>query len=143
MHADISLGGERIASAMNFLRRDFLMNTEGQYMKESYIFTENSTTNGSLAEHLMGIHEGVKYPCGQCGKQFSQKGARARHQRAAHEGIKYLCGKCDYQATAKADLAKHQRGVHEGVKYPCGHCGKQLSKKGEVVRHHKYVHKNQ
>ena len=79
-----------------------------------------ATTKESLAEHQRGIHEGVKYPCRQCGKQFSQKGALARHQRAAHEGIKYLCGKYDYQATAKVDLAKHHRGVHEGVKYPCG-----------------------
>ena len=61
------------------------MNTKGQYMKESYTFTENAATNGSLAEHQRGIHEGVKYPCGQCGKQFSQKGALARHQRTPHE----------------------------------------------------------
>ena len=48
-----------------------------------------ATAKADLAKHQRGVHEGVKYPCGQCGKQFSQKGAWARHQRAAHEGIKY------------------------------------------------------
>ena len=51
-------------AAMNFLRRDVLMNTKGQYIKESNIFADYATTNGSLAEHQRGIHEGVKYPCG-------------------------------------------------------------------------------
>ena len=58
-------------AAMNFLRRDVLMNTKGQYIKESNIFADYATTNGSLAEHQRGIHEGVKYTYGQCGKKFS------------------------------------------------------------------------
>ena len=62
-------------AAKNFLRRDVLMNTKGQCMKES---------KGSLAEHQRGIHEGVKYPCGQCGKQFSQKGALAELNTKGH-----------------------------------------------------------
>ena len=64
-------------AAKNFLRRDILMNTKGQCMKES---------KGSLAEHQRKY---IQYPCGQCGKQFSQRGYLARHQRAPHEGIKY------------------------------------------------------
>ena len=79
-------------AAKNFLRRDVLMNTKGQCMKES---------KGSLAEHQRGIHEEVRNPCGQCVKQFSQKGYLAGHQRAVHVGIKYSCGKCDYKATKK------------------------------------------
>ena len=31
------------------------------------------------------VHEGIKYPCGQCGKQFSDKVDVAKHQRAVHE----------------------------------------------------------
>ena len=41
--------------------------------------------------------EGVKYPYGQCGKQFSQKGHLAENRRAIHEGVKYPCGQCDKQ----------------------------------------------
>ena len=70
-------------AAKNFLRRDVLINTKGQCMKEP---------KGSLAEHQRGIYEGVKYPCRQCGKQFPKKGYLGRHQRAVHVGIKYSCG---------------------------------------------------
>ena len=45
-----------------------------------------ATTNNNLAEHYRGVHEGVKYHCGQCDKKFSQR----EHQRA-HAGVKYIC----------------------------------------------------
>ena len=44
-------------------------------------------------------HKGVKYPCRQCLKPFSQKGNLGQHQRQVYEGGKYQCNKCSYQAT--------------------------------------------
>ena len=52
----------------------------------------------------MAVHEGIKYPCGQCGKEFSLEG----------------------------NLAEHERIVYVGIKYPCGQCGKQFSHKGNL-----------
>ena len=63
----------------------------------------------------MFSHEGIKYTCRHCGKEFSKKGHLAEHRRAVHDRIKYSCGKCEYQATSKGHLAQHQREVHEGV----------------------------
>ena len=44
--------------AYNSFRREILLKTKGQYM-----------------------HDGVNYPCGQCGLQFSQMRNLARHKR--------------------------------------------------------------
>ena len=45
-----------------------------------------------------------------------------QHRRAVHEGIKYPCGQCEYQATSKRNLDQHKKSVHEGIKYPCEQC---------------------
>ena len=102
----------------------------------SQLINSRDTTN-------MFSSDGVKYPCGQCGKQFSQKGTLVRHLRTVHEEAKYPCGQCGKQFSQKGSLDEHQRSVHEGVKYPCGQCGKQFSQKGNLARHHKSVHKSQ
>ena len=34
------------------------------------------------------MHEGVKYPCGQCGHQATTKGSLDQHKKALHEGVK-------------------------------------------------------
>ena len=93
---------------------------------------------GNLGEHQRAIHEGVKYPCGQCGKKISQKGHLTEHQRGVHEGVKYPCGQCGKQFSQKGHRAEHQRSVHEGVKDPCRQCGKQLSQ-GYLAQHQRQV----
>ena len=49
------------------LRRMVLLDTKGNYMKES---------------NILG---------GQCGKEYSQEGYLAEHQMIVHKGIKYPC----------------------------------------------------
>ena len=67
----------------------------------------------NLARHKRAVHEGIKYPCGQCQHEATSKGSLVQHRRAVHEGIKYPCGKCQYEATSKGDLTQHGRAVHE------------------------------
>ena len=43
----------------------------------------------------------MKYPCGQCVYQATEKGSLDKHQRSVYEGIKYPCEQCEYQATQK------------------------------------------
>ena len=45
------------------------------------------------------------------------RGDLSIHKRAVHEGVKYPCGQCNYQATTQGSLDEHKRAVHEGVKY--------------------------
>ena len=74
-----------------------------------------SDVSNRLDEHKRAVHEGVKYPCLQCGKQFSQRGNLAKHKRAVHEGVKFSCDQCNYQSTQKVNLTRHRRAVHEAV----------------------------
>ena len=57
----------------------------------------------------MSSSERIKYPCGQCGKQFSWKNGLFKHLRAVHEGVKYSCGQCGKDFYLKASLAEHNR----------------------------------
>ena len=44
-----------------------------------------------------------------------------KHRISVHEGIKYPCGQCEYQATRKDNLDQHKRSVHKEIKkYTCG-----------------------
>ena len=97
-------------------------------VKRTNILASNVAKKGYFAEHQREVHEGVKYPCIQYGKQFSQRGSLARHQGEAHEGVKFPCRQCGKQFSQMESQARHQREVHEGFKYPCGRCSKQFSK---------------
>ena len=79
-----------------------------------------SSLKGSLDKNRRSVHEGMKYPCGQCEYQATLKGNLDRHKRAVHQEIKYPCGQCEYQATQNEDLENHRRVGHEGMKYPSG-----------------------
>ena len=92
-----------------------------------------STSKGDLAQQKRAVHEGVKYPCGQCDYQASSTGNLARHKRAVHEGVKYPCGQCGYHATLKLNLDHHKRAVHEGVIFPCRQRGHQSTSKGSLA----------
>ena len=82
------------------------------------IFDHQANSKRSLTQHKRVVHLEVKYSCGQCVKQFSERGKVERHQRAVHEGVKYPCMQCAKEFSDKGDVVRHQRAVHEGVKYP-------------------------
>ena len=82
-------------------------------MRESNTLVGNATTMENLGEYKRAVHEGIKFPCGQCGKQFSHKGDVAKHQRAVHAGIKYPCGQCDKEFSSMTNLARHRRTLHK------------------------------
>ena len=50
--------------------------------------------------------------------QATAKRSLGLHRRSIHDGIKYPCGQCDYQATTKSSLRQHRKSVHEEVKHP-------------------------
>ena len=82
-----------------------------------------------LVKHQRALHEGIKYPCRQCGKEFTMKGEVRQHQLAVHDKVKYQCNQCNHQTTCKKYLAEHKRTVHTGVKYHCKQCNHQVKTK--------------
>ena len=79
--------------------------------------------------------EEVKYQCGQCGQEFSNRGCLAKHLTAVHNRVKIPCRYCGKQFSTKRDAVRHQRAVHEGVKYPCGICDHQATTKKSLAEH--------
>ena len=52
--------------------------------------------------------KGSRYYCKECGKQMMNKSNLNTHVRSVHDGIKYPCGQCQYEATSKGSLAQHK-----------------------------------
>ena len=70
-----------------------------------------------MKKHIQTVHDGVKYPCDQCEKQFTQQSNLNKHILSPHEGIKYPCGQCTKQFTELGSLKKHMKAIHLKVKY--------------------------
>ena len=51
-------------------------------------------------------------------KNFPKRDIFAEHKRIAREGVKYPCGQCGRQISQRKSLAKHKRTVYQGAKYP-------------------------
>ena len=54
-------------------------------MQVSNTLTTNASTMVSLTKHQMAGHEGIKYLCRQCGKQFSKRVFLSEQQRAVQK----------------------------------------------------------
>ena len=52
------------------------------------------------------------YECDQCHKKYSLRMGLWQHNQSAHKGIKYACGKCDLQFTQKCHLNRHIKKIH-------------------------------
>ena len=63
--------------------------------------------------HTKSKHEGVKYACNQCDKQFAQQAHLTTHIQSKHEGVKYACNQCDQQYTLQRSLTKHIQSIHD------------------------------
>ena len=114
---------------------------------------------------MSSVHEGVKYKCIQCEKEFTQKVNMSTHVKEVHEQIKYWCTLCNYQATRQNYLKKHKEAVHNRketnrkyksstsirqeikntiqhirLKYPCDSCSKDYKSLGALSNHKKEAH---
>jgi len=85
--------------------------------------------------------KGVKYPCDECSKDYTNSSNLRQHKASKHEGLKYPCDQCDYKANALFDLKKHKDSKHEGVKYPCNECSKDYTDRSSLRKHKEATHK--
>ena len=66
---------------------------------------------GHLHLYNPTVHEGVKFACKQCDKQFTQLNSLTIHIQSLHEGVKYACNHCNYEGSRPA-LRLHMKSKH-------------------------------
>ena len=81
-------------------------NSEPQTHTATKSITVNNTNKRKIS-----AHEGVRYACNQCDKQFTTQQHLTRHIKSQHEGVKYDCNQCDYQGSKDA-LSFHLKKRH-------------------------------
>ena len=91
--------------------------------------------------HQATKHEGFRFRCTHCQKEFQYSNAMKQHIMAEHEGVRYKCDQCDHTTKKKGDL-QHHKSVHEKVrkKFPCRNCTKKYSHKKALMEHIKTYH---
>ena len=102
-----------------------------------------ATTNKQvLHDHILGVHKGIKdHVCGDCGAAYFTKHGLTKHIKRVHEGLRYNCLKCDKNFSEKNVLKHHMESVHEGKrKFPCELCPKTFKDQTAMKCHIKTVH---
>ena len=55
--------------------------------------------------HIQTVHEELKCPCEDCGRQFTDANNLGRHIKVIHEGINnFACEKCEKRFGSKREL---------------------------------------
>lgn len=98
---------------------------------------------GELRNHMLVVHEGLRYPCPHCQDVLSSVQALRRHERSFHmKGAReHVCDICSEAFTHKETLKKHIL-THDSVMRsdPCPFCGKVLRSKDVLRQHIKTLH---
>lgn len=87
------------------------------------------------------LHNGLRFPCSHCGKEFKQKPHLQRHVESVHLGVRYKCDQCDHQATQISNLVTHKEMVHENKIYFCKFCDFHAKSRTQVRKHKNRLHK--
>ena len=70
----------------------------------------------NLRIHKESQHDGVRYGCEQCEREFTRRRNLRDHIGSAHEGRRHSCDHCDIKFTGKSNLISHTKRKHQDVK---------------------------
>ena len=79
-----------------------------------------------------------EFPCGHCGKVFSQIGNLQRHVAVMHEDPKLQCAECPLMFHHKRELTRHSWS-HGPPQFPCTQCD-QAFRNPDQLENHVQVH---
>ena len=87
--------------------------------------------------HQATKHEGFRFKCTKCEKEFLCVTHRNRHIRLEHEGFRFQCDQCDYAAKTKPSLQRHTDVIHKKIimQFSCTKCAKLYKHNKDLVRH--------
>ena len=75
-----------------------------------------------------------EFPCGHCGKVFSQIGNLQRHVAVMHEDPKLQCAECPLMFHHKRELTRHGWS-HGPPQFPCTRCDQAFRNPDQLENH--------
>ncbi|XP_044269028.1 zinc finger protein 429-like isoform X28 [Tribolium madens] len=94
--------------------------------------------------HVIKMHtKDFKFKCDVCNKGYIDEPSLTRHKQIAHEGLRFVCELCCKEYKYKKDFERHVKQHdpnHVKIKLPCPHCFKLFTRKYELKRHIDNVH---
>ena len=88
--------------------------------------------------HTKSMHEGVRYKCDPCNKDFSGLSNLKRHKHSFHQRKTHQCKKCNKEYKSKQSMKTHINSFHEGIRVECDKCEKTFSCKEYLKEHMKW-----
>ena len=101
---------------------------------------EGFSARWSLGEHIDKVHNGERFKCQVCKKNFPRCDIMEKHYRAEHPNDTVNCVVCKAEFKNPNMLRHHLAAVHEGVRYSCRHCDETFSSAMTRTRHMKEEH---
>ena len=99
--------------------------------------------SSAVRKHVKTIHEGFKFKCDLCQKEFRSSSSLYNHRLGVHR-----CQECNFDFTEKGSLKRHLQNIHLGNRskcqnsesVACSYCGKGFLTDTMLKRHVKSVH---
>ncbi|NXU90551.1 ZN154 protein, partial [Xiphorhynchus elegans] len=95
-----------------------------------------SQSSDLVEQHRQMIHSGEwPYPCGDCGKSFTDISTLMQHHHIHTGECPCECPKCGKSFQTSSNLMKHQR-THAGERpFSCTRCRKSFNQNSQLARH--------
>ena len=71
------------------------------------------THKNNVVRHYRSVHQGVRYPCDECGRLYTEIGAAFKIHKIRHAGIWNPCGVCKKNYDMKEFLKIHKMECHK------------------------------
>ncbi|XP_044268943.1 zinc finger protein OZF-like isoform X27 [Tribolium madens] len=100
-----------------------------------------------LQDHIIRRHTHIfEFKCDVCSKGYSKKCELIRHKEVEHEGMRFVCHFCSKEFKQyhhmKSHVKKHDSD-YLGVKFPCPECSKVLGRESTLRTHIEKFHRGE
>ena len=93
-----------------------------------------------MSVHIQSKHEGKKYQCNICNKEYKRKTVLLQHTKTKHENRTFKCNMCDFSSAYKGNLNKHINSSHFNEIHRCEKCNMISTNKYSLLWHMKRQH---
>jgi len=103
-----------VGNSLIYLRRHKQKNHGETHSCDQCKYWTNNIS--ALKKHKRKVHEGIRYPCKECGDKFRDPPSLKQHVDSIHRGIRFHCDQCEYAGAANMSiLRRHIKAKHGGI----------------------------